>query len=395
MNEKLKFYCQKVLPLIYDESLSYYEVLCKLANVDKELCNDVIKINEKVNTNSEEIKNINAKIANNELISNKKCLFIGDSYGLGYSQSGTIYTPYSTFVKSFLNLELVNISESGAGFVNIGDNGHTFIDLLDLFKGENTEITDIFVVGGFNDKSYENAQILNAMNKFRNKCNNLFINAKIHVGFVAWCRYQQDIDILYRTFLAYQTCEEYNMAYMNGVEYAMHDMSFFDSDNIHPNESGQISIGKAISNYILTGSYTTNSPNYLCLISPKNNNVFSGGIYQQLNGNIVTWGWYDTFNVVMGNPTQEYVCNGENFIDIGTLDINSGCARGNIGMKVTVPCILTDNNGAIILCFATIRIVNGELEIAPIVVNNNLYATTTIKYITLHAHRSTCPSMNN
>lgn len=25
-----KFYCQKVLPLVYDESLSYYEVLCKL-----------------------------------------------------------------------------------------------------------------------------------------------------------------------------------------------------------------------------------------------------------------------------------------------------------------------------------------------------------------------------
>lgn len=27
-----KFYCQKVLPLVYDESLSYYEVLCKLTD---------------------------------------------------------------------------------------------------------------------------------------------------------------------------------------------------------------------------------------------------------------------------------------------------------------------------------------------------------------------------
>ena len=27
--EKMKFWCQKVLPLTYDESLSYYEVLCK------------------------------------------------------------------------------------------------------------------------------------------------------------------------------------------------------------------------------------------------------------------------------------------------------------------------------------------------------------------------------
>lgn len=37
---KLKFWCQKVLPLVYDDSLSYYEVLCKLAN----------KINEIIDT---------------------------------------------------------------------------------------------------------------------------------------------------------------------------------------------------------------------------------------------------------------------------------------------------------------------------------------------------------
>ena len=31
-SNNFKFYCQKVLPLVYDESLSYYEVLCKLAD---------------------------------------------------------------------------------------------------------------------------------------------------------------------------------------------------------------------------------------------------------------------------------------------------------------------------------------------------------------------------
>jgi hypothetical protein len=31
LSAKFAFYCQKVLPLVYDESLSYYEVLCKLA----------------------------------------------------------------------------------------------------------------------------------------------------------------------------------------------------------------------------------------------------------------------------------------------------------------------------------------------------------------------------
>lgn len=38
--EKLKFWCQKVMPSIYDDSLSYYELLCKIANN----LNDVIEI---------------------------------------------------------------------------------------------------------------------------------------------------------------------------------------------------------------------------------------------------------------------------------------------------------------------------------------------------------------
>ena len=43
-----RFWCQKVLPLVYDESLSYYEVLCKvvkyindLIDSDKEIIEDV------------------------------------------------------------------------------------------------------------------------------------------------------------------------------------------------------------------------------------------------------------------------------------------------------------------------------------------------------------------
>ena len=33
-----RFWCQKVLPLVYDDSLSYYELLCKVVN----FLNDVI-----------------------------------------------------------------------------------------------------------------------------------------------------------------------------------------------------------------------------------------------------------------------------------------------------------------------------------------------------------------
>lgn len=43
------YYCQKVLPLVYDNSLSYYEVLCKLTNKINELVDTVNELETKLN----------------------------------------------------------------------------------------------------------------------------------------------------------------------------------------------------------------------------------------------------------------------------------------------------------------------------------------------------------
>lgn len=37
---RFRFWCQKVLPLVYDNSLSYYEVLCKVVNYINRLIED-------------------------------------------------------------------------------------------------------------------------------------------------------------------------------------------------------------------------------------------------------------------------------------------------------------------------------------------------------------------
>lgn len=65
MNEmKFRFWCQKVLPSIYDDSLSYYELLCKIAkslelaadeiqaleNKDTELGGNIAALEERINT---------------------------------------------------------------------------------------------------------------------------------------------------------------------------------------------------------------------------------------------------------------------------------------------------------------------------------------------------------
>lgn len=47
------FWCQKVLPLVYDDSLSYYEVLCKVVTY----LNNVIKSENEIIENVGQLKN--------------------------------------------------------------------------------------------------------------------------------------------------------------------------------------------------------------------------------------------------------------------------------------------------------------------------------------------------
>ena len=44
----LRFWCQKVLPLVYDDSLSYYELLCKVVAYLNNLTKDVVQLTEEV-----------------------------------------------------------------------------------------------------------------------------------------------------------------------------------------------------------------------------------------------------------------------------------------------------------------------------------------------------------
>ena len=47
------FWCQKVLPLVYDDSLSYYELLCKVVKY----INDLIESDKQIINNIDELQN--------------------------------------------------------------------------------------------------------------------------------------------------------------------------------------------------------------------------------------------------------------------------------------------------------------------------------------------------
>ena len=67
---KFRFWCFKVLPLVYDDELSYYEVICKcvdyinnLIENDKAISNDVEKLKQELKRVQEWINNYDTSFA--------------------------------------------------------------------------------------------------------------------------------------------------------------------------------------------------------------------------------------------------------------------------------------------------------------------------------------------
>lgn len=65
-----RFWCQSVLPLVYDDSLSYYEVLCKvveyinkLIDTDKEIFEDIDALKDDMQVVQDWINNYNTSFA--------------------------------------------------------------------------------------------------------------------------------------------------------------------------------------------------------------------------------------------------------------------------------------------------------------------------------------------
>lgn len=56
------FWCQKVLPLVYDNSLSYYEVLCKVVEYLNRVIKQVDSNTNQIQINTKDIKQLQAEL---------------------------------------------------------------------------------------------------------------------------------------------------------------------------------------------------------------------------------------------------------------------------------------------------------------------------------------------
>lgn len=87
------FWCQKVLPLVYDESLSYYEVLCKVRDKLNELIKQDEIFGEALRQLEKELVEVNQWIANFDTKFVKELVekYVATMIFVGISDAGYIF----------------------------------------------------------------------------------------------------------------------------------------------------------------------------------------------------------------------------------------------------------------------------------------------------------------
>ena len=123
----------------------------------------------------------NAKLSRDALnFSNKKILVIGDSLTMG--NEATKYWP--AFMHDLYGCTTYNFAVSGQGFVNNASG--TFASQVTAAAADssfnNADITDVVVLGGYNDYAYTDAVIDSAVRDLVSSIKSNFPNAHIYVG---------------------------------------------------------------------------------------------------------------------------------------------------------------------------------------------------------------------
>lgn len=250
---------------------------------------------------------------------NRKFIFLGDSYILGYSNDGKIYTSYATIINNNLSLNATILGTSGAGFANAGTGpgeGKNFLQTLQTFQGNTSEknaITDIYVMGGYNDRTHEATEIWKSMSDFSIYSKENFPNARIHVAFIGRSLIPMEYTALEQAALAYSRCGLYNMEYMKSSEYILHSTNYFTSDKIHPNDEGHSILAAYLSNNILGGEIDVIHQR-MELVIPPINNVQLGKMYASQNNNIISLSMPDFSNISLEAYDNNYW--GTNWIQI-------------------------------------------------------------------------------
>lgn len=231
-------------------------------------------------------------------VSSRGYIFIGDSYGDGYTPDGSgggvgwCDRLKSKMVNCHANANNIFVNhKGGASFSNPSN------DYLTLLKGVENQIpdkniiTDVLVGGGYNELPYEDQKekVQGCINTLINYVKSTYPNAVVHFApfGVAFKNRDNQYALKYKLMPMYKSIPAYSdQPYMMvpGAENILSLRDMISSDGIHPNSWGLDCIAEYLKGYLMgTGS---NMQERRQLSVKMNGGTFNGTIYGQSFGDI-------------------------------------------------------------------------------------------------------------
>lgn len=186
---------------------------------------------------------------------NRKILFIGDSYLEMYNGTTGVIDKFKTLTGI---TNVIYALKSGTGFdYTVG--GENFNTLLNGVTSDN-DVTDIIVLGGYNDQYSNQGNVLTAIGTFCTNAKTKFPNAQVYIGMIGFTLETNKRYPIFEVYQTYSKCNQFNAIYLNGVECVMHDTNYFigGADLTHPNENGRTKIAQAVNQAWKNGYYAFN-----------------------------------------------------------------------------------------------------------------------------------------
>lgn len=295
-------------------------------------------------------------------------IFIGDDYDL--TAGG-----WADRAAANLNLgsnEFSKRSASGAGI----NGATTFLSLLRGVAGELTAAQKantgtIVIVGGYNDRDKDLTTNASTLASFINET---FPDAKVYLGMAAWkCNataggHKYDTGYLDMPKKYMQVAGDHGWAFIDNIQYVLHDYSLLDSTGLKPSAEGNAELARAVATTVKGGTYNMHRVGRLVTITPdaainlqptSQNDLFpgehtnAGTAFMQLIDNGTVYCRLDNFwciefksptNLVGHSPAGTGGRKGE--FDIFTFNAAEGFFEGAefYGGKPH-PCAVVDSSG--------------------------------------------------
>lgn len=293
--ENFRFWCQKTLPLVYDDSLSYYELLCKLAKFVADATADIstldnaylllqdyvnhyfdsLDIQSEIDDKLDEMAQDGSlgQLINRYITRNKNVVIITASYGdPNYNGSATSDATFLTKCKYRLEhnsgIYCYYGYQSGASFgytENASGSQYKYttaitrcLAMIEQAGGDPNNVGQVIIVGGGNDINHSRSAIADGMAEVTEMLKENFPNAILRFAWASWRKASGSV--VYDKYNACITlhkelCAKHGIGYCHNSEFIFHQYNeSWYSDDIHPSLTGADYFADGIVECILTGS---------------------------------------------------------------------------------------------------------------------------------------------